>query len=562
MKTLLKNGKVINVFTGEIYQENVLIEDDKIIGVGDYQTADIVEDVTGCYICPGFIDGHIHIESTMMTPSALTRALLPCGTTAIVADPHEIANVCGIGGIEYMLQSSEGLPLKVFITLPSCVPSTPFDESGATLNAEDLAALYSNPRVLGLAEVMNYPGVLSEDDELMKKLTDAKRYGKSIDGHAPLLTGKDLDKYIAAGIESDHECSSFAEASERIKKGQWVMIREGTAAKNLNDLIGLFDKPWNNRCLLVTDDRHPIDILTEGHIDHIIRLAVKNGKSAVTAIQMATIQAAQRFGISDMGAVAPGYKADVLVLSDLQTVSVRDVYCSGQKVVSCGKVLSFPEPTVSQQLIKTVSNSFFVKQLAPKDFHIKSSNGKFRVINTIPGQLLTEEWITEIDGDDNSVDLKRDILKVAVIERHMNTGHIGLGFIHGLGLKEGAFASSVSHDSHNIVVIGTNDEDMAVASNRIVAMGGGIVSVKNGKVVSELALPIGGLTSDKDAEFLAQKNDEVLESIYKMGVPKTVTPLMTTAFMSLSVIPHLKLTSLGLVDVDSQKLVPLLLSED
>ena len=446
MKTLLAGGTVVNVFTGELERANVLLDGSIIAGVGDYgpQEADAVEDVTGKVICPGFIDGHMHIESTMLLPAELARVSVPHGTTAIVADPHEIANVCGVSGVSFMLDASEGLPMTVYLMLPSCVPATPFDESGAELGAAQLRPMYVHPRVLGLAEMMNYPGVLAGDPEVMAKLADAKRLGRVINGHAPLLTGRALDRYIAAGVGDDHECSSFEEARERIRKGQWVMIRQGTAARNLRELLPLFDEPYAQRCLLVTDDRHPADLLSEGHIDNIIRRAVQAGKSAVTGIQMATLRAAQCFGLRGVGAVAPGYTADVLVLDDLDTVAVRDVYCAGRKVVDGGRMLPFDAPRVREHLWKAARNSFFMDALTAQDFFIAPKSERCRAIRLVPDQLLTQEEIIPIDWTkDNGVDLARDLVKIAVVERHLHTGHRGVGFILGSGMKRGAIASSV-----------------------------------------------------------------------------------------------------------------------
>lgn len=559
MKTLLKNGTVINVFTSELIKENVLIENDKIIGVGQYNDsdADKIEDVSGKYICPGFIDGHIHIESTMLTPVELAKLCVPHGTTAIIADPHEIANVCGIEGISYMLEASGEIPLNVYFMLPSCVPATPFDESGAVLNSNDLKPLYTSPRILGLGEMMNYPGVIAGNEDVMRKISDANEFGKSIDGHAPFLTGKALDKYISAGIGSDHECAEIEEAKEKIRKGQFVMIRQGTAARNLDDLISLFDAPYNHRCILVTDDRHPADIMKEGHIDNIIRLAVKKGKSPVTAIQMATIQAAQYFGLRYVGAVAPGYRADILVLDDLEAVAVKDVYSRGVKVVSDKKIVDIKTPHISENLRRTVLNSFHTENLTEKDFHIEEKSSKCRVIKLIPGQLVTKELISDINWDkNNGVDLERDILKLAVIERHKNTGHKGIGFINGIGLKKGAIASSVSHDSHNLIVIGTNEEDMAIAANHICSVGGNVV-VADGEIIAQMSLPVAGLMSEVSGEEIAMANETVRKSVYGLGVPENVEPFMNMAFVSLSVIPSLKMTTLGLVDVDKQELLSL-----
>lgn len=560
MKLLLKNAQIVNVFTDRLEEANILIDGEKIIGVGQYkdEDADTVRDLSGKIICPGFIDGHIHIESTMLTPPELARVCLPCGTTAIVADPHEIANVCGLSGIVYMLDSSEDLPLSVYIMLPSCVPSTPFDETGAVLEAEELHVLYNHPRVLGLGEMMNYPGVLADDTKVMQKISEAQTLGKLVNGHAPLLSGRGLDKYIAAGISDDHECSTAEEAIERIAKGQHVMIRQGTAAQNLDALLPLFDEPWSRRCMLVTDDRHPADLMKEGHIDNIIRRAVKAGKSPLTAIRMATLQAAEYFGIRNMGAVAPGYIADILVLDNLETVKVRDVYCRGQLAVSNGKVIDLKKAEIRSDIRKTVRNSFYLDELSASDFHIKPEGRRCRVIKIRPSQLLTDEWITEIDfSRENGIDVERDILKLAVIERHLNTGHKGLGFISGAGLKKGAIASSVAHDAHNLIVIGTNDRDMAIAANRIRSLGGGNAVVADGELIAEMPLPEAGLMSDLSAAETAAQNEAVRLAVHALGASDEIEPFMNMAFLSLPVIPYIKMTTLGLVDVDGQKLVPL-----
>ncbi len=561
MKTLLKNGNVVNVFTDTIEKIDVLIEGEKIIGLDHYEDtdADKVIDLEGRLVCPGFIDGHIHIESTMLTPARLTEICLAHGTTSIVADPHEIANVSGIDGIKYMLQASEGLPMSVYIMASSCVPATMFDESGAVLTSRDLLPLYDNDRILGLAEMMNYPGVLSGDKDVLKKIDDAIAVGRVVDGHAPLLSGKDLDKYLSKGISSDHECSGREEGLERIRKGQWLMIREGTAARNLEGLSFAFDEPYSRRCLLVTDDMHPADLIDKGHIDGIIKKAVRLGMPPLTAIRMATVQAAERFDIPYLGAIAPGYTADIVIADSLDDINIIDVYRKGKKVVEKGRVLPYETPSVDKALEDKVRNSFDLDELTADSFSIPSvSPSKVRVIKVHPGQIITEQETADIDLDINSgIDIERDILKLAVIERHHHTGHTGIGFIQGLGLKKGAIASSVSHDSHNLIVIGTSNEDMALAANEIRKHGGGNVVVSDGKVLSLMPLPVAGLMSDSDVYETARLNADIRNAASSLGVNEGVEPFMNMAFVSLPVIPHLKMTTTGLFDVDAFKPVSL-----
>lgn len=564
MRILLKNGTVINVFTGEEEHVQVLIEDDRIIGVGDYdeQDADETRDVSGRYLCPGFIDGHIHIESTMLTPAEFARAALPHGTTSVMADPHEIANVCGTDGIRYMLEASEGIPMTVYIMLPSCVPATGFDESGAVLTAEDLEPFYSHPRVLGLAEVMDYPGVIARDEQVMKKIASALGHRRTVNGHAPLLSGRELDCYIAAGIGDDHECSSVPEAKERIRKGQRVMIRQGTAAPNLRDLLPLLEEPWAHRCLLVSDDKHAADLLNNGHIDAAIRMAVQAGKNPATAIRMATLWAAECFGLRGVGAIAPGYTADILVLDDLPQVKIRHVYQKGRMIVENGRMIPWNTPAVSPDLEKNVHSSFHMNRLSEKDFHMEQSGThRCHVIRLVKHQLITEDWLTDLNFEKgNGIDLKRDILKIAVMERHKNTGHKCIGFISGTGMKRGAAASSIAHDSHNLIIIGTNEGDMAAAGNRVREMGGGCAAADDGNILAELPLPVSGLMSEESALAVAEKNQKLRESQQLLGVPRDVELFMLMAFTSLPVIPHIKITTRGLVDVDRQQIVPLAIS--
>ena len=561
MKTLLKNAKVVNVFTEKIDFTNVLIEDDRITGIGDYykdEDADEVEDLEGRFLCPGFIDGHIHIESTMMVPPSLAQAVLPHGTTAVVTDPHEIANVCGVDGIKYMLEMSENIPLHVFVMIPSCVPATCFDEAGAVLNAEDIEDLYKEERILGLAEMMNYPGVIYNDAPTMDKINACVEKGKPVDGHAPLLSGKDLDKYISAGINSDHECSDATEAMEKLSKGQWIMIREGSAAKNLEKLLPLFESPYYQRCILATDDRNPADIIAEGHIDNIVRLAIKAGKDPIRAIKMATLNPTLCFGIKRMGAIACGYKANLLVLDNLENIDIKDVYSNGVKVVKDKEISGFSIPKAEDIITGSVLNSFHMPDLKNDDFYIEPKGTKCRVIEVIPGEILTNECILDIDfSKNNGIDIEKDILKLAVIERHKNTGHKGVGFIKGIGIKNGALAGSVSHDSHNLIVIGSSEEDMVIAANHIKKIGGGLCVVSEGKVLSELRLPVAGLMSTNSAAEIAKANVELRESAEKIGINEGIEPFMNMAFVSLPVIPVLKMTTQGLVNVNDFKRVDL-----
>jgi len=562
MKTLFINGKIVDVFSESLIDANVLVEDGVIIGVGDYNEADEIIDVEGKILSPGFVDGHIHIESTMLSVTEFAKIALQHGTVSAVTDPHEITNVCGTEGIDYMIQASEGLPLNVYVMLPSCVPATAFDESHEEIGADKLEPYFEKNRVLGLAEMMNYPGVLFNDEGVMAKIKLAKQKGKLIDGHAPLLMGKDLDTYIRAGINSDHECSNVCEAIQKIQRGQWIMIRQGTAAKNLNSLLPLFDGPMSNRCLLVTDDKEPWDLLEHGHIDNIIRLAGEAGKSVIRAIRMATINAATCFRLNNHGAIAPGYKADILVLNDLNSVDVNDVYINGKLAVKDKNCLEFNTGSIDKDLENRVMHTMNVKPFADNAFKVTPKGENVRVIEVLPGQLLTNEKHYKLDfNTNNGIDLDRDILKIAVIERHKSTGHIGIGYIQGIGLKKGAIASTVSHDSHNIIVIGTNDSDMILAARRIIEIGGGNVIAKDGSILGELSLPIAGLMSNKPIKEFSQECKELRSKVYDLGVKKEIAPFMNMAFVSLPVIPFLKITTKGLVDVGQFKFVDLFVEE-
>ncbi|MGB4661029.1 MAG: adenine deaminase [Mobilitalea sp.] len=555
---VLKNATVINVFTEAMEQGDIAITNGIIVGIGQYEGEKEI-DCTNQYVAPGFMDGHIHLESSMLRPVEFAKAVLPHGTTAVITDPHEIANVCGMDGIEYMMESTKGLPLDVFFVLPSCVPATAFDENGYVLKAKDLEVLYKQDIVLGLAEVMDYFGTIRGDSEILDKIADAKAYNKIVDGHAPGLSGKDLCAYITAGVQSDHECVDMEEALEKLKLGQWVMIREGTAARNLNALMGLFEPPYHQRAILVTDDKHPSDIISNGHIDDILRKAIQNGADPVKAIKMATYNTAVYFGIKNTGAIAPGYKADIVILSDLKKMIVQKVIKNGNIVVDGAIITPIDTPRIKEELVEKVHHSFHCSETTPEDFLIKyiekdEKSESFRVIRFVPGEIFTKEAIVPLINGKPRISVEEDIIKLSLIERHHNTNHIGLGFVTGYGLKKGAIASSVSHDSHNIVVIGTNNIDMSAAANCIREMQGGWAIACEGKIIGQLALPIGGLISELDAPTLANQMKDMKIIARELGVSEGIDPFMTLAFVSLPVIPELRLITTGLFDARHQHL--------
>lgn len=553
---VLKNARIVNVFTKEIESGDVAIKDGYIVGIGEFDGEEEI-DIGGRIICPGLIDGHIHIESSMISPSEFAGAVAPHGTTAVIADPHEIANVAGEEGIRYMLEASEGLPVDIFFMLPSCVPATPLDESGADLSADELEPFYKEERVAGLAELMNSFGTVRADEEIIRKIQGANSYGKRIDGHAPFLTGKDLNAYITAGVRSDHECSSAEEAIEKLKLGQYIMIREGTAARNLEALLPLFDDKYCDRCMLVTDDKHGSDLIDNGHIDYIIRKAIRAGKDPLNAIKMATLNAAMYFGLKDRGAIAPGYIADIIVLSDLEEFTVEKVFKNGRLTVDGGKnVRAIKSPSIDKEKYPRVFNSFNLREIKPSDLEIRDEGTKKRVIKVIPGQILTEELIVESSSKQAEPD--KDIIKLAVIERHKGTGHTGVGFVSGYGLKKGAIASSVAHDSHNLIVAGCTDDDMALAANTVRENGGGLAVVCDGKILSSLPLPIGGLMCEMNVNEVEDILRVMKEQARQLGVNEGIDPFMTLAFTALPVIPKLRLLTQGVVDVDKQSYVPVM----
>lgn len=543
---VLKNARYVNVFTHELCTGDIAIACGKIAGIGQYDGEKEL-DVSGKIVCPGFLDAHIHIESSLSVPREFARAVVPHGTTAIVTDPHEITNVMGTDGIEYMLEATERLPIDVFFMLPSCVPSTPLDEAGAELDWYAIDRFYAHPRVLGLAEMMNYVGVCAADEAVLAKLAAARLHGKRIDGHAPGLSGGDLQAYAAAGVRSDHECFAIDDAREKLRAGQYIMIRDGTAAKNLEALVDLLKQPGAERCMLCTDDKHPIDLLKLGHIDYIIKKAIARGVDPITAVTAATRNPAEYFGLTEHGAVATGYRANLAIIDSFEHFEVQTVLKDGRVTYENGAVCAFAASEPSGELSAEAHDTFHVRWLRPEDF---AGAGRRAVIGMVPGEIVSTN-----NGYAEGVDPERDILKIAVVERHKGTGHIGLGYLQGYGLKRGAVATSISHDSHNIIAVGTNDADLAAAVNRVVENRGGIVVVEDGAVRGEVVLEIAGLMSEAALTTVNDALEQAKETAFALGVNRGVDPFMTLSFMSLPVIPALRLTTRGMVDVLTQKFV-------
>ncbi len=548
--TVIKNGKIIDVFNGEIMECDIAIVDGYFAGIGEYEGSRVI-DANGLYISPAFIDGHVHIESSMVTPNEFAKVLLPHGVTTVIADPHEIANVLGADGIQYMLDSSENLPFDFFFMLPSCVPATEFENSGATLNAEDLKPFYQQPRVLGLAEVMNFPAVLQAEHDMLEKILTAKQSGKKIDGHAAGLSANDLNVYLAAGIRTDHESTTAMEAKERLSRGMYLMIREGTVAKDLQQLIPIVNECNARRCLFVTDDKHLDDIIHDGSIDHNVRLAVASGLSSITAIQMATINAAECFGLEEKGAIAPGYKADFFLFDDLEKINITSVYKDGMAVVENGRLVIESQ---NHTLVETerLRNSVRYHEPTENHFHIPLKTNKANIIEIIPNSLVTRHIIEKVNTSDSGIfqtSIIDDQLKLAVIERHHMKNQIGLGIVKGLGLKSGAIATTIAHDSHNLIIAGTTDFDMVVAAKAIKDIQGGLVVVNHGKVIASLGLSIAGLMSDRPYQEVYASLNEINLALQKLGANDHFNPFLTISFLSLPVIPELKLTDKGLFQV-------------
>ena len=542
---VLKNAKYLNVFSNEFLCGDIAVANGLIAGVGKYDGKTEI-DVSGKLVLPGFIDAHIHLESSMVTPAEFAKAVVAHGTTTVITDPHEITNVMGIDGVEYMIQASQNLPIDVHFMMPSCVPATEIDESGAELDCKDIDLYLDNKKVLGLAEMMNYVGVINGDKNVLSKIVTSQAHHKKIDGHAPELSGNDLNAYIAAGVYSDHECSTFENALEKLRKGQFIMIREGTAAHNLKALMPLLTQQYYSRCMFATDDKHPSDLLYGGHIDYIVKQALKNGADPIVALKTATHHAARYFLLNNKGAIASGYLADIVVVDNLEDFNVETVFKRG-KLVFDGEVKDFSAPTVDEKLAEKCFDTFHLDSVTPSSFKV---DGKLGLIGLVGGELLTRNL-----GTAYKIDVENDILKIACIERHKGTNHIGVGYVKGYSLKSGAVATSVAHDSHNIITVGCNDDDIAVAVNAIKDSKGGIAVVENGKIKALLELPIAGLMSDEPLTTVNEKLENAKLSAYELGADKSIDPFMTLSFLSLPVIPSLRITTKGVFDAENWKML-------
>ena len=543
---VLKNATFVNVFSNELSTMDIAVAEGLIVGMGSYQGRSEV-DCTGKIVLPGFLDAHIHLESSLVSPTELVKAVLPHGTTTVVTDPHEIANVMGTDGIEYMLQATEDLPVDVRFMLPSCVPATPLDESGAILDYRAIDSFYDHPRVQGLAEMMNFVGAINGDEQTVEKIVAAQAHHKKIDGHAPDLQGNDLNAYIAAGVYSDHECHDVKDAIAKLERGQFIMIREGTAARNLEALMPLLTGKYADRCMFCTDDKHPNDLLEKGHIDYIVKKAISLGTDPITAVKVACHNAARYFLLNNRGGISPGYLADFVIIDNFQDFNIEQVYKKGVLMVDHGEIQDFPSPEIEPYLVERAHKTFHVAALTAEDFAEKRPRG---IIGMVDGEITTVDA-----GYSDRIDVEYDVLKIAVVERHKNTHHIGIGYIQGYGLKSGAVATSISHDSHNIIVVGTNETDMAAAVNRVVELNGGIVVWDGGQSVAEVPLAIAGIMSDEPLVTVNEKLETAKDAAHKLGVNPGIDPFMTLSFMALPVIPSLRITTRGVFDVTTQSYV-------
>ena len=543
---VLKNATFVNVFSNELSTMDIAVAEGLIVGMGSYQGRSEV-DCTGKIILPGLLDAHIHLESSLVSPTEFVKAVLPHGTTTVVTDPHEIAHVMGTDGIEYMLQATEDLPVDVRFMLPSCVPATPLDESGAILDYRAIDSFYDHPRVQGLAEMMNFVGAINGDEQTVEKIVAAQAHHKKIDGHAPDLQGNDLNAYIAAGVYSDHECHDVKDAIAKLERGQFIMIREGTAARNLEALMPLLTGKYADRCMFCTDDKHPNDLLEKGHIDYIVKKAISLGADPITAVKVACHNAARYFLLNNRGGISPGYLADFVIIDNFQDFNIEQVYKKGVLMVDHGEIQDFPSPEIEPYLVERAHKTFHVAALTAEDFAEKRPRG---IIGMVDGEITTVDA-----GYSDRIDVEYDVLKIAVVERHKNTHHIGIGYIQGYGLKSGAVATSISHDSHNIIVVGTNETDMAAAVNRVVELNGGIVVWDGGQSVAEVPLAIAGIMSDEPLVTVNEKLETAKDAAHKLGVNPGIDPFMTLSFMALPVIPSLRITTRGVFDVTTQSYV-------
>ena len=543
---VLKNATFVNVFSNELSNMDIAVTEGLIVGMGSYHGREEV-DCTGKIVLPGFLDAHIHLESSLVSPTEFVKAVLPHGTTTVVTDPHEIANVMGTDGIEYMLQATENLPVDVRFMLPSCVPATPLDESGAILDYRAIDSFYDHPRVQGLAEMMNFVGAINGDEQTVEKIVAAQAHHKKIDGHAPDLVDNDLNAYIAAGVYSDHECHDLKDALAKLERGQFIMIREGTAARNLEALMPLLSSQYADRCMFCTDDKHPNDLLEKGHIDYIVKKAISLGADPITAVKVACHNAARYFLLNNRGGISPGYLADFVIIDNFRAFNIQQVYKRGVLMVDHGEVRGFPAPEIEPYLVERAHKTFHVAALTAEDFAEKRPRG---VIGMVDGEITTVDA-----GYSDRIDVDYDILKIAVVERHKNTHHIGIGYIQGYGLKSGAVATSISHDSHNIIVVGTSEADMAAAVNRVVELNGGIVVWDGEAPIAEVPLAIAGIMSDEPLVTVNEKLEHAKEVAHTLGVNPGIDPFMTLSFMALPVIPSLRITTRGVFDVTTQSYV-------
>ncbi|EMT44785.1 adenine deaminase [Anoxybacillus flavithermus] len=547
---VIKNGKIVDVFTHNIIEGDIAIVDGKIVGIGAYDGHTII-DAKGKYVCPGLIDGHVHIESSLVTPSEFARVVVPHGVTTVITDPHEIANVAGTKGIEFMLNDSDHIPLDVYVMLPSCVPATDFEHAGATLHAEQLTPFFSHPRVLGLAEVMDYPSLLEGKQPMLAKLAAAMEANKLIDGHLAGLDETAVNVYRSANVHTDHECVTIDEAIARIQRGMYVLIREGSVAKDLNKLLPAVNTYNARRFLFCTDDKHIDELVTDGSIDHHIRLAIQAGMEPITAIQMATLHAAECYRLYTKGAIAPGYDADFLFVEDLHAFSITHVYKKGKLVAQNGRATFSVEQTSS--IDKAITQSIHAKEITKQHIQIPFLHGnKANVIQIIPNHLHTKRLVTEVHVVDGvfQPSIERDLLKLVVVERHRSLG-VGVGIVNGFQLKKGAIASSIAHDSHNIIATGTNDDDIIAAIEHIKSINGGLAVVENGLVLADLPLEIGGLMTARTYEEVLGRLQTIHNALTTIGASEQFNPFITLAFLALPVIPELKLTDQGLFDVSS-----------